>query len=93
MLSWINRVNFLILPQIFKHSNANGGVKTCKLTFKNVKHLHDAAQGQFLLTMDRFINLFGLTCDALHDLLPLVRFKKREKHPWNSVTYSKGAEA
>ena len=26
--------------------------------------------------------------DALRDLLPFVRFKKHEKHPWRSVTFS-----
>ena len=28
-------------------------------------------------------------CDALHDLVRSVQFKKREKHPWRSVTFSK----
>ena len=28
-------------------------------------------------------------CDALYDLVPFVQFKKREKHPWESVTFSK----
>ena len=28
-------------------------------------------------------------CDALHNLVPLVQFKKREKHPQKSVTFSK----
>ena len=26
--------------------------------------------------------------DALHDLVLFVQFKKREKHPWRSVTFS-----
>ena len=26
---------------------------------------------------------------ALRDLVPLVQFKKREKHPWRNVTFSK----
>ena len=26
-------------------------------------------------------------CDALRDLVLFVQFKKREKHPWWSVTY------
>ena len=31
--------------------------------------------------------------DALHDLVPFVRFKKnREKHPWRSVMFSKVAD-
>ena len=31
-------------------------------------------------------------CDALPDLVSLVQFKKREKHPWRSVTFSKVAD-
>ena len=30
-----------------------------------------------------------LTCDALRDLVPFAKFKKREKHPWMSVNFSK----
>ena len=29
--------------------------------------------------------------NALRDLVPFVQFKKREKHPWRSDTFSKGA--
>ena len=31
----------------------------------------------------------GLDSDVLRDLAPFVQFKKREKHPWKSVTFSK----
>ena len=30
-------------------------------------------------------------CDVLRDLVPFVQFKKREKHPWRSVNFSKVA--
>ena len=30
-------------------------------------------------------------CDALCDLVTFVKFKKREKDPWRSVTFSKFA--
>ena len=30
-------------------------------------------------------------CGALHDLVLFVQFKKREKHPWKSVNFSKAA--
>ena len=30
-------------------------------------------------------------CYVLRNLVPLVQFKKREKHPWRSVTFSKVA--
>ena len=33
----------------------------------------------------------GRICDALRDLVPFVQFKKREKHPWRSVNFSKVA--
>ena len=29
------------------------------------------------------------SCDALRDLVPFAQFKKREKHPWRSVAFSK----
>ena len=29
------------------------------------------------------------TCDALRDLASIVQFKKRQRHPWSSVTFSK----
>ena len=28
-------------------------------------------------------------CDALRDFVPFIHFKKREKHPWRNVTFSK----
>ena len=33
-----------------------------------------------------------LICDALRDLVPFVQFKKREKHPWRSASFSKVAD-
>ena len=33
----------------------------------------------------------GLDSDVLRDLVPFVQFKKREKHPWRSATFSKVA--
>ena len=27
--------------------------------------------------------------DVLRDLVPFVQFKKRKKHPWRSITFSK----
>ena len=30
-------------------------------------------------------------CGPLRDLVPFVQFKKREKHPWRSVNFSKVA--
>ena len=32
---------------------------------------------------------YVLSSDALYDSEPFVQFKKREKHPWKSVTFSK----
>ena len=29
---------------------------------------------------------------VLRDLVPFVQFKKREKHPWRSVNFSKVAD-
>ena len=35
--------------------------------------------------------LENFSCDALRDLVPFVQFKKREKHPWRNVNFSKVA--
>ena len=35
------------------------------------------------------LNLLRMTCDALRDFVQFVQFKKREKHPWKSVNFSK----
>ena len=32
-----------------------------------------------------------IICDGLHDLVPILQFKKREKHPRRSVDVSKVA--
>ena len=32
-----------------------------------------------------------MKCGALRDLVPFAQFKKREKNPWRSVTFSKAA--
>ena len=34
---------------------------------------------------------YFVICGALRDLVPFVQFKKREKHPWRSVNFSKVA--
>ena len=31
----------------------------------------------------------GYICDALHNLVPFVQFKKRKKHPWMSFIFSR----
>ena len=33
-----------------------------------------------------------LSTDALRDLVPFIKFKKREKRPWRNVTFSKAAD-
>ena len=39
------------------------------------------------IVREAMIQIFG----ALRDLVPFVQFKKREKHPWRSVNFSKVA--
>ena len=34
-------------------------------------------------------NVLKFMCDVLRDLVSFVQFKKREKHPWRSATFSK----
>ena len=37
------------------------------------------------------LKLAEYSSDALSDLVAFVQFKKREKHPWRSVNFSKVA--
>ena len=40
----------------------------------------------------KLVSLFTYdNCGALRDLVQFVQFKKREKHPWRSVNFSKVA--
>ena len=41
--------------------------------------------------IQNFIENFKIQqhCDVLRGLVPFAQFKKREKHPWRSVTFSK----
>ena len=41
--------------------------------------------------MKTFARIGLIICDVLRELVPFVQFKKREKHPWRSVTFSKVA--
>ena len=36
-------------------------------------------------------NSIECICDALRDLVPFVKFQKREKHPWRSISFCKVA--
>ena len=54
-----------------------------KETKIDVKH-----QVDFLCFADMDPNNLSTTCDALRDLIPIVQFKKREKHQWMSATFT-----
>ena len=42
----------------------------------------------YYLTLDSFTSI----CDALRDFVPFIQFKKRKKHTWRSVAFSKVAD-
>ena len=46
---------------------------------------------ELLIGLSRVMKIPFLNCDALRDLVPFAQFKKREKHPWMSITFSKVA--
>ena len=54
-----------------------------ELNITNVQSLKLLTKGSTLTTFS------GNICDALRDWVPFVQFKKREKRPWRSVTFSK----
>ena len=54
---------------------------------------HDVKEQFFknLKNKEQDIFAYSLICGALRDLVRFAQFKKREKHPWRSITFSKVA--
>ena len=51
----------------------------------------DSETSYTLASMSKTVAILIRICDALRDLVPFVQFKKREKHLWRSVNFSKVA--
>ena len=68
------------------HKSAAGELNKYRLTItsESIDHLRIAA---FYLC-EQIDNVHGNKCGALRNLVPFVQFKKREKHPWRSVTFT-----
>ena len=61
-----------------------------KLTVKTPKRLNILVFSLlYILVFTLFHFSEKIMCNALRDLVPFVQYKKREKHPWRSVTFSK----
>ena len=55
-----------------------------KILIKEITHVMES-----LFTFDMPVLEFVNICDVMRNLVPFVQFKKREKLPWRSVTFSK----
>ena len=55
--------------------------KAIVLKIKNAVNLSAWSVQEYMATADQW--------GTLHDLVPFVQFKKREKHPWRSANFSK----
>ena len=55
-----------------------------KILIKEIAHVMES-----LFTFDMPVLEFVNICDVMRNLVPFVQFKKREKLPWRSVTFSK----
>ena len=47
-----------------------------------------AEQLTLMIYVTNWLPTFWNICDVLRDLVPFVQFRKLEKHPWRSVTFS-----
>ena len=56
------------------------------MSFKNLKMKKPIPKFYFknLLRITQNLKNWKNICDALHDLVPFVQLKKREKHPWKA---------
>ena len=69
------------------------------LIYSNIKQVRIAALQSWLIyfkyqrTQNCSMTMLVVsnTCDALRDLISFMQFKKRKKHPWRIVTFSKNA--
>ena len=59
------------------------------IRYKIVRTFSNVNDECFFHLLKSFIS--NLKCGALRDLVLLVQFKKREKHPWRNVNFSKVA--
>ena len=69
-------------------NNPDGSISTC-IVCGSVYHWARASPNSYEDTRKQNKSEDDNICDALRDLVPFVQFKKREKHTWRSVTFSK----
>ena len=55
------------------------------LEFFSLEKVFVATKSWLQCVFSKYITI----CDALRDLAAFAQFKKREKHPWRSVNFSK----
>ena len=70
----------------------NGGVTGPDNEFKRKSLFLVETNPDINSAVQCFLALLIVDIDALRDLVPFVQFKKREKHPWKSVIFSKFAD-
>ena len=56
-------------------------------TYQSVLNCQKKQSTYFPVSGDHIQLLHDGSCDASRDLVPFVQFKKREKHPWRSVSF------
>ena len=80
---------------LFTHLSTFKAFRSATLLKKTAAQVFSVNIAKFLRTaffIDHLRCLFcRYMCNALRDLVLFVQFKKREKHPWRSVTFSKVA--
>ena len=85
--------NNKICPQKPPLFNKHRPARSWKTLITNISHLVLIWLLLLLKPVALFLDYcsFIWICDVLRDLAPFAQLKKREKHPWRSVTFSKVA--
>ena len=65
--------------------------KLCIITFGLTVQFEYGFEMQFRQLIYFIVYFFSDICGALRNLVPFAQSKKREKHTWWSVTFSKAA--
>ena len=92
-ISFSSKTGFFSLDSSFLHFSSDFRHKNSILNNLHTQHKGwkslKTQKLTYFVTSPKSFEIFF--CDALRDLVPFVQFKKREKHPWMSVTFSKMA--
>ena len=85
LTNWTKEISYVIFLLVWRHNHLQKLLQSYKI-FSGSSLMDDNLDPTLLLKSQPV-----KICGTLGDLVSFVQFKKCEKHPWRSVTFSKVA--